>query len=101
MNKIFKNTEKVEIDNSFYLETDGFRGVVLVHHFPATRKNKEGEEVQYTKEEKTYHATVAQALKKYTDLNQIILPTVEEMLEVQKQVLGVLSNFETSYKNWN
>ena len=97
MNKIFKNAEKVEIDSNFYLETDGFRGVVLVHHFPATRKNKEGEEVQYIKEEKTYHATVAQALKKYTDLNQIILPTVGEMLEVQKQILGVLKKFYNEF----
>jgi len=99
MNKIFKNAEKVEIDSNHYLETDGFRGVVLVHHFPATRKNKE--EVQYTKEEKTYHATVAQALKKYTDLNQITLPTVEEMLEVQKQILKTLKNFEDNFKNWD
>ena len=101
MNKIFKKAERVEIDNSFYLETDSFKGVVLVHHFPATRKNKKGEEVQYTKEEKTYHATVAQALKKYTDLNQIILPTVEEMLEVQKEIFSTLRNFETLYKNWD
>jgi hypothetical protein len=31
---------------------------------------------------------------------QIILPTVEEMLEVQKQVLEILQNFEKNFKNW-
>lgn len=100
MNKIFKNTGKVKIDETFHLETDGFSGVVLVQKIPSIRKNKEGEGVQYIKEDKWYFPTVALALKKYTDLNQILLPTVEEMLEVQKQILNIFEDFRKNYKNW-
>jgi len=101
MNLLFKQKAKVEIDSNFYLETDGFSGVCLVQHFPAKRKNKKGEETDYTKEERFYYPNVALALRKYTDLKQIVLPTVEEMLEVQKQIAQVLENFEKKYKNWN
>jgi hypothetical protein len=100
MNNIFKQKGKVKIDDNFYLETDNFSGVCLVQHFPAKRKNKEGEETDYTKEERFYYPTVGLALKKYTDLKQIVLPTVEEMLKVQEQILSVLEDFSTKYKNW-
>lgn len=100
MNNIFKHGTKIEIEKNFFLESDTFRGIVLVQHFPATKKNKEGVETQYIKEERFYFPTLAQALKKYTDLKQIILPTVEEMLEVQKQTLTILEQFKTNYQNW-
>ena len=100
MNNIFKTKNKVEIDSNFHLETDTFSGVCLVKSFPAKRKNKEGEETDYTATERFYYNTVAQALEKYVELKQIILPEISEMLEVQKQVLSILEDFKTKYKNW-
>ena len=100
MNNIFKKKDKVEIDSNFHLETDTFSGVCLVKSFPAKRKNKEGEETDYTATERFYYNTVAQALEKYVELKQIILPEISEMLEVQKQVLSILEDFKTKYKNW-
>lgn len=72
----------------------------LVKHFPAKRKNKEGVETEYTAEEKFYFPRVSMALEQYVKEKQIILPTVVEMLEVQKQVLAVLEDFKTKYANW-
>lgn len=100
MNTIFKQKAKVELDDNFYLTTDSFEGVCLVKHFPATRKNKEGVETEYTAEEKWYFPKVCMALEQFVKEKQIILPKVEEMLEVQKQVLAVLEDFRTKYKNW-
>jgi hypothetical protein len=100
MNNLFKTKAKVEIDDNFYLTTDSFEGVCLVKHFPTTRKNKEGIETEYTAEDKWYFPRVSMALEQYVKEKQIILPTVEEMLEVQKQVLEILQNFEKNFKNW-
>jgi len=101
MNKIFKHKDRIDLSEHYYLESDSFRGVVLVEHFPAKRTNKKGETVEYTAEEKLYYPTVAQALEKFVFLKQIILPEVSEMLEVQKETLSILKEFKESYKNWD
>lgn len=100
MNNIFKTKAKVEIDSNYYLVTDSFNGVCLVQHYPAKKKNKEGREVDYTAEDKYYFNTVAQSLNKYMELKQIILPSIVEMLEVQKEVFAVLDDFRTKHRNW-
>ena len=100
MNNIFKKKDKVEIDSNFHLETDTFSGVCLVKSFPAKRKNKEGEETDYTATERFYYNTVAQALEKYVELKQVILPSIVEMLEVQKEVSEVLKQFKEKFCNW-
>lgn len=100
MNNIFKTKNEVEIDSNFKLQTDTFSGVCLVKSFPAKRKNKQGEEIDYTATERFYYNTVAQALEKHMELKQIILPSIVEMLEVQKEVAEVLKQFKENYKNW-
>lgn len=100
MNNLLKKTDKIIIDKSHYLKTDGGRGVCLVQHFPQKRISKEGLETEYTAEERFYFPTVAQALEKYTDLKQIILPQIVEMLEVQKETLEILKEFKNKYRNW-
>jgi hypothetical protein len=99
-NNIIKQRAKVEIYSNHYLVTDSFSGVCLVQHFPQKRKNKDGFETDYTAEEKFYFPSVAMALEQYVKLKQIILPEVSEMLEIQKQVLGVLEDFRINFKNW-
>lgn len=101
MNNIFKTKKKVELDSNHYLETDGFKGVCLVQQSSAKRKSKEGQEVDYIKEERFYYPNIALALNKYVDLKQVILPEVSEMLKVQEEVLKILKNFELKYKNWD
>ena len=100
MNNIFKTKSKVELNDNFHLETDGYFGVCLVKSFPATRKNKDGKETEYTAQERFYYNTLAQALEKYVDLRQIILPEVKEMLEVQKETQEILKQFKEQWKNW-
>ena len=101
MNNLFKKKDKVDIDANHYLTTDNFRGVCLVQHFPQKRTNKEGVETDYTAEERFYYPTVGQALEKYVDLKQIILPQIVEMLEVQRETLEILKEFKRNYKNWD
>lgn len=99
-NNIFKHGAKVEIDSNYYLESDSYNGVILVEHYPAVKKNKDREEVKYTKFDKWYFPTISQSLNKYQKLKQIILPSVKEMLEVQKETLEILKRFEKNFKNW-
>ena len=100
MNNIFKHKDRVDLSEHYYLESDSFRGVVLVQHFLAKRTNKKGETVEYTAEERFYYPTLAQALDKFVFLRQIVLPEVSEMLEIQKETLGILKEFKELYKNW-
>ena len=100
MNNIFKHKDRVDLGENHYLETDSYKGVVLVQHFPAKRTNKKGETVEYTAEERFYYPTLAQALDKFVFLRQIVLPEVSEMLEIQKETLGILKEFKELYKNW-
>lgn len=100
MNNLFREQKKVILDENFYLLSDGASGLVLVKHYPAKRKNKEGVETDYTAEDKFYAPNVAQILDRYVREKQVILPEVSEMLEVQKQVLTILEDFRTKFKNW-
>ena len=100
MNNIFKHKDRVDLSENHYLESDSYKGVVLVQHFPAQRTNKKGETVEYTAEERFYYPTLAQALDKFVSLRQIVLPEVSEMLEVQKETLVILKEFKELYKNW-
>ena len=99
-NNIFKHKDRVDLSENHYLESDSYKGVVLVQHFPAQRTNKKGETVEYTAEERFYYPTLAQALDKFVSLRQIVLPEVSEMLEIQKETLGILKEFKELYKNW-
>ena len=100
-NNIFKHKDRVDLSENHYLESDSYKGVVLVQHFPAQRTNKKGETVEYTAEERFYYPTLAQALDKFVSLRQIVLPEVSEMLEIQKETLSILKDFKNNYKNWN
>jgi len=100
-NNIFKHKDRIDLSEHYYLESDQFKGVVLVEHFPAKRTNKNGETVDYTAEERFYYPTVSQALEKFTSLKQIILPEVSEMLKIQQETLSILKEFKELYKNWD
>ena len=100
-NNIFKTKDKVEIDSNFHLETDTFSGICLIKSFPAQKENKAGEKIDYIATERFYYNTVAQALEKYMEQKQIILPSIVEMLEVQKEVAEVLKQFKENFRNWN
>ena len=100
MNNIFKHKDRVDLSENHYLETDSYKGVVLVQHFPAQRTNKKGETVEYTAEERFYYPTLAQALDKFVSLRQIVLPEVSEMLKIQQETLDVLKEFKEKFRNW-
>ena len=99
-NNIFKHKDRVDLTEHYYLESDSYKGVVLVQHSPAKRTNKKGETVEYTAEERFYYPTLAQALDKFVSLRQIVLPEVSEMLEIQKETLDILKQFKEKFKNW-
>ena len=100
-NNIFKHKDRVDLSENHYLESDSYKGVVLVQHFPAQRTNKKGETVEYTAEERFYYPTLAQALDKFVSLRQIVLPEVSEMLKIQQETLSILKEFKEKFRNWS
>jgi len=103
MNEIFKQSKKTRIDlqEDFFITTDSFKGICLVNHFPATRKNKKTEkEEPYIQEVKYYYPTVGQALKKYVELSQNSAKNLEEIIEKTDKILKVVDEFKEKYRNW-
>lgn len=101
MNQIFNKQSKVVIDDSFFLEPDGFQGVCLVFAENAERKKKDGQTEMYIKEDRRYYPTVGMALKRYLEasLNKPS-ETMEEILENTNKALEVVENFSKNFKNW-
>ena len=103
MNRIFTDnkTDKVVLNENWYMTTDSFKGIQLVNHYPAVKKKKDGEKENYIKEDSTYHANVHQALTKFTEASQTVpTKTMEEVLEVCKNIESVLEEFKLNFKNW-
>ena len=107
MNNVFKNKNRIDLEEGFYLTPDGFRGIVLNVETEKTRKkiDKEtkkptGEEEQYVDIENYYFPVLGMALKKYVELSQNSAKNLEEVIEKTDKILTVVEEFKTKYKNF-
>jgi hypothetical protein len=71
MNKIFTKKNRIELDNSWYMESDSGNGIQLVFHEPRKRTKKDTDEKEdYIFEDIFYFTRVVQALRHYCDATQ-------------------------------
>jgi len=68
MNKIFKETQKITLDDNYYLEPDQFKGLVLVFHEQRVREKKDGGTEGYEFEERYYFPKLSQTIRRYSEL---------------------------------
>lgn len=100
MNNIFKKAgkDKIQIDNNYFLETDSFRGIVLVREFEKERKKKDETVETYLAQERWYYPRVVMALEKYfDDKHNSDLSKIKENTE---EALKVLKEFRDNFKDW-
>ena len=106
MNKAFTNSNKVELDNSYYLEPDGDSGVVLVFHEPRKRDKTEkingkvvktGEVEDYLFEDRWYTTRVAQSLRIYVEKTLSNSETFKEIIEKEDKIFKLITKLDNEF----
>lgn len=85
MNELFKKakTDRFQLDEKFYLESDGFHGLTLVFEETRTKKKKDGSgEEEYLYTDKWYYPKISMVLNKYLELVTKDTKSVEELRDV-------------------
>lgn len=92
---------KVIIDKNFYLEPDGFKGLVLVKEYTKQTKNKKGELKDKVFTDRWYYPSPLGALKKYTELTTGELD-LTGLTKAYESMVGKLEKIEQQFKanNW-
>ena len=95
MNDIFKNmnSKKIILDDKYFLQPDGYHGLVLVFEEERTRKKLDpktkketGETEEYIFTDKWYHPKLSQSLSKYLQLTTSEAKSIEELRDVVLRV---------------
>ena len=92
MNKAFKNTQKIVLDDKFYLEPDQFKGLVLVFNEERTRTKKDGTEEQYVFEDRYYHPSLSQTLRKYMMLKVNYANSINDLHTIVQQLENTINS---------
>lgn len=101
MNKVFKNTEKIELDFNWSLIPDGYNGIVLIFSEKRERKNKKtGELEDYIYEDRWHHPRISQSLKEYVKLTQNSSKTIDEILEKTDKIYTLLERMDKEFKQF-
>lgn len=100
MNELFKKakTDRFQLDEKFYLESDGFHGLTLVFEETRTKKKKDGSgEDEYLYTDKWYYPKISMVLNKYLELVTKDTKSVEELRDV---VLRVEKKIDSIKELW-
>lgn len=100
MNELFKKakTDRFQLDEKFYLESDGFHGLTLVFEETRTKKKKDGSgEEEYLYTDKWYYPKISIVLNKYLELVTKDTKSVEELRDV---VLRVEKKIDSIKELW-
>lgn len=100
MNELFKKakTDRFQLDEKFYLESDGFHGLTLVFEETRTKKKKDGSgEEEYLYTDKWYYPKISMVLNKYLELVTKDTKSVEELRDV---VLRVEKKIDSIKELW-
>ena len=109
MNKAFTKNKIINLDESYYLESDGDSGVVLTFHEPRKKELTEkvdGKTVKtgvieaYLFEDKWYFTRIVQALKKYVELSQNSSESIEELLIKTDKIFTLLNDIDKEFKQF-
>lgn len=103
MNEVFKkmNSERIELDEKYSLEPDGYRGLVLIFEEKRVRekidvktKKKTGETEEYIFTDKWYHPKLSQSLSKYLQLSTSEAKSIEELRDIVLRVENKIANLK-------
>ena len=100
MNELFKKakTKRFELDENYFLESDGYRGLTLLFEEPRMKKKKDGSgKEEYLFVDKWYYPKVSMVLQKYLELVTKDTKSVEELKDI---VLRVETKIDSIQELW-
>jgi hypothetical protein len=102
MNKIFTKKNRIELDDYWYIESDGGNGIQLVFHEPRKR-TKKGTDVEenYIFEDVFYFNRVVQALKHYCNKTQNSSKDLKDILEKTDKIYNILEKLDKEFRQFN
>ena len=101
MNKVFTRTNKIVLDDSYQLESDGDSGIVLTFSEIRQRKNKTtGLEEDYIFFDRWYFTRISQALTKYVDLTQNSSKTLEELTTKVDEIYAIIKRIDLEFQQF-
>ena len=100
MNELFKKvkTDRFQLDENYFLESDGFHGLTLVFEETRMKKKKDGTgEEEYIYTDKWYYPRISMVLQKYLELVTKDTKSVEELKDI---VLKVENKIDSIKELW-
>ena len=100
MNELFKkaNTKRFELDENYFLESDGYHGLTLVFEETRMKTKKDGSgEEEYIYKDKWYYPKISMVLQEYLRLKSKEAKSVEELTEI---ILRVETKIDSIRELW-
>jgi hypothetical protein len=100
MNELFKKakTDRFQLDEKYFLESDGYHGLTLQFEEVRTKKKKDGSgEEEYLYVDKWYLPKISMVLNKYLELKTKNTKSIEELRDV---VLRVEEKIDSIKELW-
>lgn len=88
----------MKINENFRIESDTHTWVLLFTE-QRTRKDKKGNTVDYTHEDKWYYPNISGCLKKFTDESCKGLDSIEALQSKLKEIGNTIEHFKNTYSN--
>jgi hypothetical protein len=101
MNELFKKTktDRFQLDENYFLESDGYHGLTLLFEQARMKKKKDGSgEEEYLYVDKWYYPKVSMVLHKYLELVTKDTKSIEELREVVLRVETKIDSIRESWK---
>jgi hypothetical protein len=108
-NKAFTKYSRIQLDESYVLESDGDSGIVLIFSEPRqkeiTKKEngkviKTGEFEDFIFEDRWYFTRIVQSLKKYTELTLNSSKTLQEIIEKEDKIYDILNDINNEFRQF-
>jgi hypothetical protein len=97
MNKAFKKSKELVLDENYKIISDSDNGVVLV--FQTTRVNKKDETVPH--EELMYYPRIAQALRHYSNMVINNSESLDDCIYKSESVYNLIKRLDKEFKQFN
>lgn len=100
MNRVFTKSNKIILDEKWYITSDGDSGIVLTFHETRVGK-RNGVEEEYEFTEPFYYPRIVQALSGYVSKSQAKCETLGQVLEVTQKIFTLLERLDKEFRQFN
>lgn len=105
MNNAFKQNKILVLSENYLIKPDNANGVVLVFSEERTRTKyddilDESHEEKYTFKEEYHYPRVAQALRKFVDMEIMVEENIETMIDKSDKLYSLIDKIDKTFKQF-